>query len=238
MLLTRGTFVFLAGIVLLPNSLPAAFRGRSLTIRRTSRASFCDQSKEGSRHRCLDVTLDRRRPSAPVPLWMASEDDDSVEGDDDPRNNFGRQLRGLRSTGLKTTIETGDTVICRREIPSLGIWEGKSYELRSIYAQKFQEQSQTVERIALQSLDDPVPPGYDRYVTLYSPLYTSGQISDNNSPVIVTPEEVGLVSVRRELMDSVLLAIPGFFWVVVAISFYNYYHERTGGTFFDAIWGR
>jgi hypothetical protein len=167
-------------------------------------------------------------------------DGNGDDDDEDPlRDNLGRQLRGLQATGLKGTITVGDTVVCRNEIPSLGIWEGRSYQLRSIYAQKFVEERQVVERVALRSMDDPVPPGYDRYVTLSSPVYiTPSGGKDATFSVIVTPEEVGLVSVRRELTDSLWLALPGLFWVFVAASFYNYYHERTGGTFLDAFWGR
>ena len=155
-------------------------------------------------------------------------DDDSYY---DPRDNLGRELRGLQSTGLKQSVEPGDTVFCKKDIQPMGIYEGKAYELQAIYAQAFQESTQTVDKIALGSLDTEIPPGYDRYITLYNPMY-------QDEPVVVTPDEVGLVSVRSELVNSMWLAIPGFFWVFVASSFYNIYHERTGGSFLDAFLGR
>ena len=58
---------------------------------------------------------------------------------------------------------------------------------------------------------------------------------DHSEPVIVTPEEIGLVTVKAELQEAMLLAIPGFFWVFVASSFSNYYTDRYGGSFFDAF---
>jgi hypothetical protein len=113
----------------------------------------------------------------------------------------------------------------------MGIFENKSYELQSIYAQRFQEETQTTERLPLESIETPVPPGYDRYIQLFSPVY-------HDESVVVTAEEVGLASVRSELSLAALLAVPGMFWVVVAYSFYSVYHERTGGSFLDAFWGK
>ena len=75
--------------------------------------------------------------------------------------------------------------------------------------------------------------GASRLVTLYSPVYHK-----DGSPVVVSPEEVGITSVRSELNSAAFLAVPGFFWVFVATSFYNIYHERTGGSFVDAFLGR
>lgn len=69
------------------------------------------------------------------------------------------------------------------------------------------------------------------YVTLFSP-------NVQKEAVVVSPQEVGLSSVKTELGDAAWLAVPGFFWVFVASSFYNTYHERTGGSFLDAFWGR
>lgn len=163
----------------------------------------------------------------------AESNDDASESSSSPRDALGRELRGLRSTGLKNLgrLEAGDTVVSKREIPNLGIHENKGYELVSVYAQTFRESTQSVERLPLRNLESEVPKGYDRYVTLYNPVY-------HEEPVVVTPEEVGIVSVRDELVSSAWLAVPGFFWVFVAFSFYNTYHERTGGSFFDAFWGR
>ena len=151
--------------------------------------------------------------------------------ENDPRNALGRQIRGLKNTGMKKTMEPGDMVICKREIASMGIFENKSYELQSIYAQRFQEETQTTEKLPLESIETPVPSGYDRYIQLFSPVY-------HEESVVVTAEEVGLASVRSELSLAALLAVPGMFWVAVAYSFYSVYHERTGGSFLDAFWGK
>mmetsp|Transcript_30594 Transcript_30594/g.50525 ORF Transcript_30594/g.50525 Transcript_30594/m.50525 type:complete len:217 (+) Transcript_30594:1-651(+) len=161
--------------------------------------------------------ISRRVSGVSLMMTMGNDDDDLQQS----------QLQ-------KPTMEPGDTVICKRNVPTMGIYENKAYELQSIYAQAFQESTQKMEQIPLTNLEaDSIPPGYDRYITLYNPSYhKTGQ------PVIVTPEEVGLVSVRSELVTSMWLAIPGFFWVFVAANFYNIYHERTGGSFSDAFWGR
>ena len=55
---------------------------------------------------------------------------------------------------------------------------------------------------------------------------------------MVSPQEVGLSSVKNELGDAAWLAVPGFFWVFVASSLYHSYHEKTGGSVLDAFWGR
>ncbi|KAL7527711.1 hypothetical protein ACHAWF_002280 [Thalassiosira exigua] len=162
-------------------------------------------------------------------LRMSNQDDDY-----DPRDNFGRSIRGLQSSALKTTVNVGDTVVCKRSLLDLGIYENSSYEVRSIYAQYFDEETQQIVKQPLASLDDGAGArqGSQVYMSLFSPQHHSGE------GVIVTPEEVGLVSVREELGNAAWLAVPGFFWVFVAASFYNTYHERTGGSFGDAFWGR
>lgn len=154
------------------------------------------------------------------------------DGEDvnNPRDNLGRALRGFQSSAFKGEIEVGDTVICKLPIPNLGIYENTSYELRSVYAQSFDDETQSIVQMQLNGLNDPIPRGSVMYVTLFSPNY-------HTDAVVVTPEEVGLSSIRSELGDAAWLAVPGFFWVFVASSFYNTYHQRTGGNFMDAFWG-
>lgn len=159
-----------------------------------------------------------------------SDEKDKEEVEFDPRDNFGRSLRGFRSSALKTNIEAGDTVVCKRSLPDLGIYADASYEVMSIYTQDF-DGVQVVKQ-PLESLDDAYgAQNQEVYMTLFSPIH-------HEEAVVVTPEEVGLVSIREELGNAAWLAIPGFFWVFVAASFYNTYHERTGGSFGDAFWGR
>jgi len=49
-------------------------------------------------------------------LQLTNNNDE--EYDTDPRDNFGRSLRGLQSSALKTQIDVGDTVVCKLSIPS------------------------------------------------------------------------------------------------------------------------
>lgn len=156
-----------------------------------------------------------------------NDSDDSY----DPRDSFGRELRGFQSSALKDQIEVGDMVVCKISNPGLDIYENTSYELKSIYAQSFDEDTQSIVKTQLNGLNDPIPQGSTLYVTIFSP-------NVHKEPVVVSPQEVGLSSVKTELGDAALLAVPGFFWVFVASNFYNTYHERTGGSFLDAFWGR
>ena len=164
-----------------------------------------------------------------------NNNDGKNEEEYDPRdNNFGRSLRGLQSSALKTTIDVGDTVVCKRSIPNLGIYADLSYEVTSMYTQTFNDETQLIVKQQLSSLNnDDDDTTNEVYLTLYSPQFHS-----EGGPVVVTPQEVGLISIRDELGNAAWLAVPGFFWIFVAASFFNTYHERTGGSFFDALLGR
>lgn len=171
----------------------------------------------------------------PITSIHLSNNDDE---ENDPRDNFGRAVRGVQSSALKTSVEVGDTVVCKLSVPDLSIYENASYEVSSIYSQYFDDETQQIVKEPLSCLGDDIiiTAGTRRnnskvYMTLFSPQYHS-------APVIVTPEEVGLVSVREELFNAAWLAVPGFFWVFLAFSFYNTYHERTGGSLGDALLGR
>lgn len=157
------------------------------------------------------------------------------ESDDNPRDSFGRSLRGFQKSALKTIVEKGDTIVCKQSVPSLQIYENTSYEVMAIYAQSFNEETQQIEKQMLNCLDEgsseDLPSNSKLYISLFSPVH-------HKQPVVVTPEEVGLATVRSELGSAVWLAIPGFFWIFVASTFYNIYHDRTGGNFADAFWGR
>ena len=56
------------------------------------------------------------RDSILTGLQLANNNED--EYDTDPRDNFGRSLRGLQSSALKTQIDVGDTVVCKLSMPS------------------------------------------------------------------------------------------------------------------------
>lgn len=167
-----------------------------------------------------------------VHFMTNQESDDS---DFDPRDSFGRSLRGFQKSALKAIVEKGDTIVCKQSVPSLQIYENTSYEVMAIYAQSFNEETQQIEKQMLNCLDEgsseDLPSNSKLYISLFSPVH-------HKQPVVVTPEEVGLATVRSELGSAVWLAIPGFFWIFVASTFYNIYHDRTGGNFADAFWGR
>ena len=149
----------------------------------------------------------------------------------------------------KTTIRTGDTVFCKRSLPHLGIYENSPYELTSIYLQYFDDETQRIVKLPLRSMDDRdgddvvsatrgmAVNAVSLYVTLYSPRHHPGERGTGDA-VVVAPEEVGVTSVLDEWGSAAWLAVPGLFWVYVALSFYGTYHDRTGGGFGDAFWGR
>lgn len=168
-----------------------------------------------------------------VHFFMTNQESD--DSDFDPRDSFGRSLRGFQKSALKTIVEKGDTIVCKQSVPSLQIYENTSYEVMAIYAQSFNEETQQIEKQMLNCLDEgsseDLPSNSKLYISLFSPVH-------HKQPVVVTPEEVGLATVRSELGSAVWLAIPGFFWIFVASTFFNIYHDRTGGNFADAFWGR
>lgn len=126
-------------------------------------------------------------------------------------------------------LSVGSIVVPSYDIPSLGIWKSQSYELQAIFDQGSQDGT-TIEKVQVSSLSEPsARAGYTRYITLHSSRY-------HKEPVIITPGEVGLVSMRNEVINSVLVALPILgFWTTVAISFVNSYTDRYGGTFLDAL---
>lgn len=189
-----------------------------------------------SRHSHLQPAAGFKKYNQCSITYMTNQDDSNDDDEYNPRDNFGRSpLRRFQSSALKTVIETGDTIVCKNSVPSLSIYENASYEVVAIYAQSFNEETQQVEKTMMNCIDEDssanLPSKSQLYVSLFSPVH-------HEKPVIVSPEEVGLATVRSELGNAVWLAIPGFFWIFLASSFYNIYHERTGGSFSDAFWGR
>ena len=118
------------------------------------------------------------------------------ESDDNPRDSFGRSLRGFQKSALKTIVEKGDTIVCKQSVPSLQIYENTSYEVMATYAQSFNEETQQIEKQMLNCLDEgsseDLPSNSKLYISLFSPVH-------HKQPVVVTPEEVGLATVRSEL---------------------------------------
>lgn len=192
------------------------------------------------------------RLAAPRPTSSSSTSFPSTQRPDDARTSSSSPSS---STALRAEINTGDTVVCKISIPTLGIYENSSYEVTSMYVQYFNDETQTVVKRPVKSLGKDAD-GEDiivaaaaqqgqkkmkknearLYVTLYSPRHHTG--GRDAGAVVVAPEEVGMISVRDELGNAVWLAVPGFFWVYVAVSLYGTYHERTGGSIGDAFMGR
>jgi hypothetical protein len=148
-------------------------------------------------------------------------------------------LRGIVNTGMSTEISIQSVVVAKADLPNLGIWMDQSYQVESIYLQKQMNNfNNTVERIPLTNLivvdsSESIPSGYTQYLQVYNPAY------HDDKSVIVTPEEIGLVSLRDEIMDSILFALPVLgFWMTTSAIFAKTYNERYGGNFFDAFWGR
>ena len=126
---------------------------------------------------------------------------------------------GLRRSGLREAITPGCAVIARRSCEQHGIAKSQSYECQAIYFQGVNASTGRVERVDVARLDAAAPAGCDgwtRYVRLFSPEYHA-------APVVVTPEEAGLVSLRAEVLDSLGVALPVLaFWVSVSLSFVAY----------------
>jgi len=136
---------------------------------------------------------------------------------------------------MNDSVGPGDVIFAKIDIDSLKIYRDVGYDITSIYHQGFNDSTGRIDKILVSSLDTPIPRGYTRYVTLYSPVHHGDDMEEG--AVIVTPEEVGLVSMKTEVGQSLLLAVPGLFWVFVCVWFTNIYQERYGGTFMDAFLG-
>ena len=118
------------------------------------------------------------------------------------------------------SMKTGDIVIAGADEAGTGGVQTQSYELRRVYFQGVSAASGTIERVEVESLASPPPDGcegYERYIELFSPRYHA-----ESGPVVVRPDEARLVALRDEVTDSLWLAIPGLFWVYVAVSFFQY----------------
>lgn len=155
-----------------------------------------------------------------------------------------------------TTVRVGSTVVANSNVPNLQIWQFQSYTVEAIWDQGVpvaenrvttgnddeessagtttsnDNNSLLVERIPCDTLDatPTTPPGYTRYVSLFSPQH-------HERPVTVCyPDEVVLVPLRDEVLDSVVTALPLFgFWTALAWSFAYKYNARYGGDFVDAL---
>ncbi len=167
----------------------------------------------------------------------------------------------ILKTGLDNdSIKLNSIVVTEYNIPELGVYSNQSYEVQSIYLQGQKKTNDEinydggiVERIELAefSLDGGISstivrngleeesfPGYSLYIRIYNPMYHDNEQFGNQS-VIVTPEEVGLRSMKDEVIESVLVAVPILsFWLGTCFVFANTYTQKYGGSFTDALLGR
>lgn len=165
----------------------------------------------------VSVSNDPKLPSAPPPVVRDTE--------------FGRMARGIARTGMKNveSLQVGDVVVAKYEIPSLNIWIDSGYEIIELYSQGVNAMTGQVEKLPLTTLSATISKtGYTTYLKVYSPKYHS-------APVVVTADEMGLITIKAELVEAMMLAIPGLFWVIVASSFASYYNGKYGGNFLDAF---
>jgi len=205
----------------------------------------------------------RRMRQRTTGLWSLPEDDDAdtvVSSnintiDDDYERSSSKKMEDAendddRAGGLRKLMQSfsgivgnsdgddgmrvGSTVVVSGlSLPNLGIEDWQSYELVSVYDQGIGDNGLPV-KIYRQDLNEArqtIPNGYKRYCTLYSERYHK-----KSGPVVVSPDEIQLVSVKDEVKDSLLMALPVFgFWTALAVSFSNLYNERYGGNFLDAL---
>ncbi|KAG7367929.1 hypothetical protein IV203_030672 [Nitzschia inconspicua] len=155
--------------------------------------------------------------------------------------------KSVTRTGMKdlNELQVGDVIVAKTDIPSLSVWAGSGYEITAMYWKGVNADTGIVDTIPLDTLYNkaendsinttpnqgaPSPPGYKKYLEVYNSRH-----HQKRGPVVVSPEEIGLVTLKSELEEAILLAIPGLFWVFVAATFANTYTERYGGDFWDAF---
>lgn len=172
---------------------------------------------------------DQKEDSADIESLKEDRKQDTAYGTRE--TELGRMVQGMARTGMKDVgdLQVGDLVVARYEISSSSIWVGAGYEIIDMYDKGFNSETGQVEEIQVTSLVAENPKlGYTRYMKVYSPKY-------HKTPVVVTPDEIGLVTLRTEFSQAALLALPGLFWVFVASSFASNYNAKYGGNFFDAF---
>ena len=183
---------------------------------------------------------DRESTAGPDGPASASGDDDPLAGrrvlkqqstsDVEQLLDVGARFDGLRTLvdGVRkggvvgyTKIVPGCICVARRDVPSSYIVCDQAYEVVEIYYQGLR--GAEIERVPVPSLDARPPEGcagYTMYLKLYSQEY-------HTEPVTVRPEEVGIVSLGEEVLDSLKIGVPILgFWLAV-ISFLLAYGEAT-----------
>lgn len=214
-----------------PQLLPGASSSPAATMRRHSlslmdageaerkqrlQQLFGDDFKDGELSRVSPTAQLNERP-APPPAPAASVDDDELAGRRVRKQQSTSELAqlmdiGARFEGLQTLIAgvskgslgseiaPGRICIARRDLPSKYIVVDQAYEVTEVYYQGMQ--GAEIERIPVANTDAPPPkPGYVQYLKVFSEEY-------HTAPVIVRPDEIGLVSLGTEVVDSLKIALP------------------------------
>ena len=134
--------------------------------------------------------------------------------------------RCARSAPRMMATRVGSTIIAGSSLPASGIFRAQSYVLRRVYYQGEGDGAGGVERVDVDTIEAPPPDGcagFTKYVLLFSAAY-------HDAPVVVSPREVKIRSVRDEVVDSVRLALPGLVWAALAFAIFQY-GESHGGVF-------
>jgi len=166
-------------------------------------------------------------------LSLSSNNDGNMNNDakEPPLTAF---LDKVSKTGLDNTrIQKNALVIAKYDLPDLGIFADQAYELQEVYTQ-INLGNGLVQKEILPELDLKSSDG-TRYIKLFSPLYHDKE-KFGGKAVTCTPEEVGLVSMKDEVLDSIVFALPVLsFWVGTCVLFSYWYNAKYGGTFIDAL---
>ena len=190
-------------------------------------------SKYVGRTRSVLVPQTRAKGCRRAGFGLAAQSDDN---DDFPDENNESVLKNLMKDTKDLAVD--DWVVAKRDVPSLGIRAGAVYKILSIFLKGTSADATGlgVEVVPLERYgDDNQDQRYTKYLRVYNPRDHEAIASTTEKGVVVTPEEIGLVSVKADWTEALFLAVPGFFWVFVAMAFSNYYTDRYGGNFLDAF---
>lgn len=179
-------------------------------------------------------------------LLLSAQKENSEETVDETEESGTMMTNLMKDT---KDLAVGDWVVAKRDVPSLGIRAGAAYKILSIFLKGAASASTSsaglgVEVIPLETYgedDERRTSSSTKYLRVYNPrdhdkkdLFET-ETKEQEKGVLVTPEEIGLVSVKADWTQALFLAVPGLFWVFVAMAFSNYYTDRYGGSFSDAF---
>ena len=112
----------------------------------------------------------------------------------------------------------GDLIIAGNDLPGDRIVQFQTYELQRVYFQGLVEER--VERVDVETLEATAPngcEGFDKFIVIYSPQYHS-----ESGPVCIRPDEIEVVTLKTEVLESLWLSLPGLFWLYLCVRFWEY----------------